>query len=466
MKRKSFAALLVLIVASMMPVGCNSDSDYTVEVSGDCIISAARLGTLTRTIHTLNSAGEDSTYTANVTGSYYPIYIDHNRRLVYNGDSLPTGTDVSRVTFALFSTSGTAAIRSLDTGEDTLFSSTDSTDFRQARYVTVYATDGSAKRTYEVRVNVHQEEGEEFRWTHACTANAQIAALEEQRAIAAEGQLWVFGRENGNPVLLKATSASPGSWQRTPVSVAGDDGTTGHDLDVRSVQRIDGTFWSVSEGRIVRSADGIGWTPVAANVAPQAIVAAGSRQLVAVGGGKVYASADGINWTEEEKDTDGEMPTGNFAATLIPSVTDPMFEDILLTGTYAGEAVVWKHNIDLTGNEQFPWTYYPAGDDNPYNLPVLGSPSLATYDGASLLAGLDGEGSVGLYLSRDNGRTWKTGEIESPEGTGRPTSLSLCVDSDHFIWIVCGGTGDVWRGRLNRLGWDEPPTSFLKARKR
>jgi hypothetical protein len=44
----------------------------------------------------------------------------------------------------------------------------------------------------------------------------------------------------------------------------------------------------------------------------------------------------------------------------------------------------------------------------------------------------------------------------------RPTAVSAFSDKDNFIWLICSGTGEVWRGRLNRLGWKDVPTSFLK----
>jgi len=29
----------------------------------------------------------------------------------------------------------------------------------------------------------------------------------------------------------------------------------------------------------------------------------------------------------------------------------------------------------------------------------------------------------------------------------------MAVDDDDNLWLFCGGTGQVWRGRLNKLGW-------------
>ena len=37
--------------------------------------------------------------------------------------------------------------------------------------------------------------------------------------------------------------------------------------------------------------------------------------------------------------------------------------------------------------------------------------------------------------------------------------FTMTVDDDNYIWIICGGTGKTWRGRLNRLGWADKGTA-------
>ena len=71
---------LMLLVASVLTAGfttaCGSDDYTSGELSRDCLITEVTLGTLNRTMHTLNSQGEDSTYTVTVTGTMYPMHID------------------------------------------------------------------------------------------------------------------------------------------------------------------------------------------------------------------------------------------------------------------------------------------------------------------------------------------------------------------------------------------------------
>lgn len=459
--KHTLSAILVMATLLFALPGCSSDDDFTTETSSDCIVTSASLGKLIRILHTTGSKGQDSTYTEQVTGSYYPMYIDQLQGLIYNGDSLPTNVDLTRITFDYLTSTGTLAIRKLNSEEDTLFNAADTTDFSQPRLLTVIATDGTSKRTYKVQLNMHKEESETFRWQRICTQHPALVGLEHQHSIAANGRLYVFGTEAGMPYLFTATAAHPEQWERHALKIAGESSATA--FNANSVQHLKGTFYAMSNGRLVRSTDAINWENVASDLTPEALVGAGSNHLVAIADDQLYTSYDGNHWTMDKRDTDGPLPTEEFASNCIPSTTDPTFEDILLIGLANGVPAVWKHNIDLTGGESFAWTYYPAAADNPYNCPTITSPSLFTYDNASLLVGLGtDQDAIDFYTSRDNGRTWKKKDFECPKEMTRPTSISAFADKDNFIWLVCGGTGEVWRGRLNRLGWQTPPTSFLK----
>lgn len=454
---RTFPALVLAVATcGCMTTACDTDNTYDVETSAECLVTSATLGTLPRTMHTLSSAGEDSTYTVNVSGSYYPLYIDQVQNRIYNGDSLPVGTDVTRVTFQTFSTIGTAAIRSLVSGTDTTFSATDSTDFSRERLVTIYSSDGTARREYRVNINVHREEADSFRWARPVATNEFLPWLTYMRAAVKDGYLYIFAREREQKVLLKAPTADPSAMTRTPLS--------GRDApDPSTIVAMGGSFYGLLNGKPARTEDGIMWMPLNTTFRPDALVAAGSRTLYALSDGQLYASADGISWTEEKLDEPDRFPTEQFAWAVIPSRTDTTFEDILLVGRRNGEVVVWKRNIDLTGGEQFAWNYYPTMADNPYNCPQLTDASLIAYDEGAVLCGRDADGNVApLYMSHDGGRTWKDDDIPRPEAAP-PVTMAVTTDDDNYIWMICAGTGEVWRGRLNRLGWADQDFSFTRG---
>ena len=67
-----------------------------------------------------------------------------------------------------------------------------------------------------------------------------------------------------------------------------------------------------------------------------------------------------------------------------------------------------------------------------------------------------------FWRSRDNGITWKQDvhyTMPPIDGTTKfnnaATSFSAVVDNAKNIWSVSAGTGEVWRGRLNRVAWEK-----------
>ena len=67
---------------------------------------------------------------------------------------------------------------------------------------------------------------------------------------------------------------------------------------------------------------------------------------------------------------------------------------------------------------------------------------------------------VQFYTSKDNGISWEAVKknlafpnefktiYEQAEG-----NYSCVVDNNNFIWIMWSKTGEVWRGRINKLGF-------------
>lgn len=452
----SWPALVLPLL--LLAASCSTESTYETDGTRDCVITAATMGGLKRTVTLKNAAGKDTSYVVNLTGALYPLYIDQLNNRIYNADSLPVGTHVEKTVFSAFNATGTVLIKSLRTDADTMFVMTDSTDCSVPRQLTVYAPDGLTRRTYRLEVNIHKEEGDSFRWNRVCTGQPELARLAGgHRALAADGRLLVFGTADGQPRLLQCSTDAPSEWTATPLPP---------DFDVRSVQRFDGRFFALVGGKVCSSADGTEWTPTGSILAPDALVAAGTQQLFALAGGQFYSSPDGVAWTADEADRADQLPTGKATGTRVPSVTDPLMEDIVVVGRNAqGEPVVWRRNIDLTGTNSFGWYFLPGIPDYAYNCPALTATSVVTYDDGTVMTGLDGTDNVApLYWSQDNGRTWLPDELATPlTAESGATNVSAATDEEGFLWLVAGGSGEVWRGRHNRLGWTEPQTSFERS---
>ena len=176
--------LLVLSVLTLS--SCLNGDDEEQVYYYDTALTAFKLGSLSRTMHTTSSTGKDSTYTTTVAGSAFAFTIDQQKGLVYNVDSLPIGTDVSKVVFTATTKNSGSFVLNLRTKDGlrdslTVYSGTDSIDFTKPLECRVYNQSGTAYRKYTVDVRVHQQNGNIFRWKQVTLTADEKAALLAQR---------------------------------------------------------------------------------------------------------------------------------------------------------------------------------------------------------------------------------------------------------------------------------------------
>lgn len=442
------AALLAACVT--MLTGCGSDDDVAADTTaGDCLLTTAVLGTLNCYQYTKAQDGTDSAYVVTVQGYYYPLSIDHMQGRVYNADSLPVGTDLSRVVFSSFSVSGIAAIASLQDGRDSVYSYKDSTDFSVTRQISVYARNGNGKRTYDFDLRVHRENPDSFRWQKAGAA-AELAGVTQARLLAVDGALTLFGRKAGRTVALRRIAGTDGAAWTV-------DATT-MDFETPQVAVLHGQYYSLAGGALVRSADGVTWTEgevpwngLEDGFAADRLVAAGSGSLYVLSDGRLFGSTDGWAWAEQTLDEPDEFPDAGWAACHNISAVDGKTENLVMTGLRDGRPVVWKKVTDLAGLEHYPWMYLPAEPENIYACPALEDAVMVAYDGAAVLLGRKADGRNVILVSRDQGRTWKDNEVMLPEEMAEH-DCQLAADGNS-LWIADCTAGVLWTGRFNRLGW-------------
>lgn len=441
--RSKFLIVNLVCVLTAFFAACGSDEDYTVLTVSPttCVVTSVEMGSIPCVRTTKSSEGKDSLYVVMINGAYYPMSIDQKSGYIFNVDSLPYGCDAEKVTFATLSCSGTMAINSLSQQDvDTFFVATDSTDFRKPRKVTVYSPNGTAKRTYTMEVRVHQEDGDKFVWTQSAEALSAFADATLNAALSHEGTLYVYGEENGAPVVFTALATAPSEWTKHASNQA-----------VASVVNYESEFYALSNGTLVQSTDGIMWTAPSTTLAePLMTLTTGTIALYGVTTNGFVTSTDGVNWVQQEADEPEYLPTGDCAAACLPSLIDNTFEDIILVGSKDDKNVVWKLNVDTMGEYDYQWTYYPDTDLNPNPCPLLTQRSVYAYDGGTLLVGQQQDGAFAMYLSRDNGRTWDPTALPQPENITKP--CVAMVDANNFIWLITQD-GNVMKGRFNRLGW-------------
>lgn len=482
---------VVLLSVVLLAASCLDGDDYSdVVYYGDTAITSFSLGTLKRTMVTKASDGiTDSSYVVDVDCSSYDFYIDQFKKEIYNPDSLPAGTDAAHVICNVASkSSGIVIIAYKDSeGKDSLafYSSSDSIDFTEPREFRVYANDGSAYRAYTVKVNVHNEYPDSINWRDMGDCS-EFTSLSGMKAVVLNGRLLLFGMQTTPPgsnpgeavdnVKMSVYSTSSGGnlvWDKLETNVALDAEPYKNNVVVKGDY-----VYSLSNGKVVRSTDGATWETMGTTAIKQ-LIAAGRQSLYAIAtdGRVVKSEDDGATWTEDNVVGDvSQMPAENLSYGSLALATDKNAERIMIAGNpdsgnaEDSVAVVWGKIEEYSdGSRQHSWTNF--SEDNGYRLPRLSDLCMVVYGGNLVALGGRGLGTSNaeafsnFYVSEDSGITWHTdSELYLPEGftNGGNDVFTMTVDADNYLWIICGGTGKVWRGRLNKLGWEDAQTSFTE----
>ena len=447
MKQIKTTYLLIAILLGVL-TACTKTDDSETTLYDDAAITAFRLGTMNRYVD-----GVKSTY----SGGTYLFHIDQNSRTIYNTDSLPAGTDVAHV------------VCSMATYNNSMPFIVDL-----------------------VKVNVHKEDPDAFAWKKM----TDIPAMTGVRTVAYDNRIYVFGNEGGATKAYYTTDGN--SW--TPITLPAL-------TDANAWQNIAATedsLYIMSGSTIYRSHDATTWD------VDNSILSAGItlQRLLGASNTEVYAQAtDGtlitkycddqlpiwIKATDETQSSFDELPTQDYAMVSFPMNLSDSTDYVLMTGNKKiGEewnSRMWRRIVDYSetgiisllieyitelaqGQSDNPewirkWTYLDRASDRRYEMPALENIQLLWYDDVILAFGgkdLNDPTVLPLgtiYKSRDNGITWKKDDnYTMPPADGEATFNNAATSfsattSNGYIWITCAGTGEVWRGHLNRVAWGE-----------
>ncbi len=469
--KRNFGSLGLLFSALLLLASCLNDDNEETVLYSDAAITAFQITTANIYRHTTSSTGEDSTYMTTNTGmSAYMFDIDQSTGRISNTDSLPVGTDASKLLCSYTSkNNGVAAIKAVGSDSIKLLLTTDSTDFTTPRTVYVYSSDGAYMRTYTIEVNVHKEYADSFHWDRL-PDNAALAALTGMKAFTVGGKMVVLGTDGQQTIVCSTADGS--TWARTDAALAADAW--------QSAALKGDTLFIIDNNSLKYTTDGNAFTTVTGAEGLR-LVGATTDELYAYDGtGGIVVSADGgHSWTSDDIDDDRTLlPTADVASCCVAFAHSDSTDYALVAGSRAGydhstnrgdslymdKAVVWRKIVERSGiKEQGKWTFLCPEDISGYPLPRLSSLNVFGY-GENLMAfggagtgTCDKEAYGSFYVSADGGITWKSdSRYNVPSAFDKTAAaVAVAVSDDGHIWLVCGGTGQVWRGRLNKMGWQK-----------
>ena len=164
--------------------------------------------------------------------------------------------------------------------------------------------------------------------------------------------------------------------------------------------------------------------------------------------GIVMESTDmGNTWAEAAFDTDvALLPKSNMAYTSWN--LDARTDYALLAGQNPDVSdnamVLWRKLADY--GKKGLWVYMTLDENNPYYLPKMDHVALVYYNNAVLAFGSD----KNVYVSRDQGITWKTTSTYSfPDGFNAGSPFKAVTDGEGYIWLTDTASGQTWKGRLS-----------------
>lgn len=468
MKIKFLPLIAVLFAATSIMTSCLDNDVEQITYTSETSITGFSLGTLNIDRMGKDKNGLDSPYVDTLDCSNYPFTIDQINRTITNKDSLPVGTHIDKVITSITYDAGMLGYTPKGSDHDTIWTSTDSIDFTDPVEFKVYAYSGVEGKPYKVTINVHKQEPDTISWKKFDTQLFNAGSLSEQKAVYANGKVYVFGK-NGNGTHIEYSDVAndnPSPW--VPVT----------DNIPSNIDTYSATAWA---GNIYFLAGGTNDKRLyKLSVTTDEIEPVGTETFEMLIGGndiksELYVVKDGESGIYKEspwtKDTD---PFTQFKA------GQPFFSNTT-TASYNSNittTVALCYNQGNTANDTTALVFNRISSDNKWEermqnlpLPNLENVTMIYYDG-KLYAFGGGYKEIKpfsqFYCSTDNGLCWRPvtecmafpAEFGTLYTTTHHGNYSCAVTPKlenetyrgNFIWIVWED-GSICRGRINRLGF-------------
>lgn len=497
-KIKQLIFLQVLAALVISAVSCNSNEENE---DIDIVVTQSIVA-----ITKFNLQANDSVM-AHLDSVFFSI--DLNNGVIFNADSLPKGTNVSKlipsITFA--NTMYKAKLKFVqengtDTIVDYLTNPDDTIDFSKPVILDVVAQDTTSAFTYTIKVNVHNQEPDSLMWDKMATSPlpSRYSNPVAQKTLFKDSTAYCFIEERtGEYTLSTSRELNEGVWNKENVVFE-------FTPDVESFTSTTDSFWMLSkEGNLYESQNGSVWE----NTGTTWVSITGGYGSVLLG---IRENEDNFLHTcypmpEGYKETviDPQFPIYDTSALGVMQTNWADTDFAILTGGKTADGslsnAVWAFDGDS-------WAII-----NDTDLPALYQPMMARYvvyrdtpyiflkrvlDVWLLFGGIDEKNEMNrvIYVSYNNGVNWfKASDLmqlpkfvptlkgadvivadynltadlsdawtvqESPENTTR-TRASYTIDGFDITWVcpymyIFGGyesndllSTNIWRGVIARL---------------
>ena len=344
--------------------------------------------------------------------------IDLNRGVIFNSDSLPVGTDISKLVPVIKYASSASAVTLTQTGGkqvgeiDYKKNPNDTVDFSGKVVLKITAEDMTTTRSYNIKVNVHKMVPDSLTWDRLAVTPmpSRLAKPKSQKTVAFKKTTYSLIREaDDSYTMAVASDILAGEWEK---NIPAFD----FEPDVRTLNaNSDLLFLLDMAGGLHTSADGVTWE--AAGATWTNIIGAYGETMLGMrseGGKLVHTSwpqGSGIAETPVKSD----FPVSGYSEfvqfsnrwTTLPIgfMTGGRLADGSLTGkTWGFDGDHWEVLSDgmcpqLEGATLLPYVVYRKTNS------VLVQTEFSVW---MLIGGAleDGKSNRKIYVSYDNGVNW------------------------------------------------------------
>lgn len=469
-----------IFATSLFFSSCLNDDVEEIVLPAESSIQSFSIGTVSIEKVTKDSLGKDSTYIDTVSCAHYPFTIDQLKRTIENKDSLPVGSDVSRVLVKIEADSRAIAYEMRNkNGElkDTIWNETDSIDFTHPVSFKVFALNGLMGVPYRVTVNVHKQIPDTLEWSHYAAPTFSAGKLNKQKTVLLQEALYTLGtKSDGTAVIetLPINNVRGAAWKQLAALPA--------NTNTYSAQSWKEQLFFVADGKLYRLStnndkgyEQVGTLTNLHTLVGVGNIAANQEVLFAYNKNKkmVALNADGSLAQNEEL---GFVDDKTFSSDRLTSACLQTRHNKSLTRTIVmSNASATDSIANVYGYTTFDDKWSKLSAIGKATCPNLENVSMIYYDNKLYAFGggmpsKDIKPFKHFYSSVDNGLTWqevkKCMVFPQEESAKHPDvhpfanyytagvegSYSTTVDANHFIWIVWEN-GNVSKGRVNRLGF-------------
>lgn len=465
MKIKFLPLIAVFFAATSIMTSCLDNDVDQITYTSETSITGFSLGTLHIDRVGKDKNGLDSPYVDTLDCSNYPFTIDQINRTITNKDSLPVGTYIDKVITSITYDAGMLAYKPKGSERDTIWTSTDSIDFTDPVEFKVYAYSGVEGKPYTITINVHKQEPDTISWKKFDNNPFSAGNLSEQKAVYANGKVYVFGK-NGNGTHIEYSDVAndnPSSWVPVTDNIPSNIDTYSATVCAGYIYFLAGTNKQLYK----LDANSNEITSVGTETFEMLIGGNDIKsELYAVKGGKSGIYKENT-WTEDA-DPFTQFPAGKpfFSNTTTASYNSNITSTVALC-----------YNQGTTANDTTALVFNRMSSDNKWEeriqnlpLPNLGNVTMIYYDG-KLYAFGGGYKEIKpfsqFYCSTDNGLCWRPvtecmvfpsefGTLYTTHHSNYSCAVTPKLENGtsrgNFIWIVWED-GSISRGRINRLGF-------------